>query len=180
MQRSRTIISDLHAFAYPSEADKLSPFDIGEALESAIRFTSHELRGISVESDLPPGTIVVGSKNHITQVLVNLLANSAKAIEEAGRELSGTIRVTGAVRESRLVITLADNGVGMDGKTLERIFDPFFTTREVGEGMGLGLSVCHTIVANHGGRILAYSKPGEGTQLVFDLPLEADSDGDIC
>jgi signal transduction histidine kinase len=180
MQRIRTIISDLRAFAYPSEADKRSYFDIGEALESAIRFTSHELRGISVESDLPTGTIVVGSKNHITQVLVNLLSNSVKAIQEAGGERSGTIRVTGAVRDSRLVVTLADNGVGMDGKTLERIFDPFFTTRDVGEGMGLGLSVCHTIVANHGGRILAHSEPGEGTQFVFDLPLEADSDGGSC
>jgi two-component system sensor histidine kinase PhcS len=59
----------------------------------------------------------------------------------------------------------------MDQQTMSRIFDPFFTTRDVGEGMGLGLSVCHTIVSNHQGRLTASSQPGEGTQLTFDLPL---------
>jgi two-component system sensor histidine kinase PhcS len=171
MQRIRAIVSDLRAFAYPSEAEKRSPFDIREALESAKRFTSHELNGVKIVSDFSGNTIVVGSKNHITQVLVNLLANSAKAINEADNEEGGEILVSGAVRDAHLEVTVADNGLGMDEKTLDRIFDPFFTTRDVGEGMGLGLSICHTIVSNHGGRLRAQSKPGQGTKLVFDLPL---------
>ena len=171
MQRVRVIVSDLRAFAYPSEADMRSPFDVREALESAERFTAHELSGIAIESELPKDTFVVGSKTHVTQVLVNLLANSAKAIKQTDGERPGRIRVTGSIGDARLTLTVADNGVGMDEKTVEHIFDPFFTTRDVGEGMGLGLSICHTIVGNHGGRFVARSKPGEGAELAFDLPL---------
>ncbi len=171
MQRVRVIVSDLRAFAYPSEADMRSPFDVREALESAERFTAHELSGIAVESELPKDTFVVGSKTHITQVLVNLLANSAKAIKQTEGNRPGEIRVTGSIGDARLTLTVADNGVGMDEKTVEHIFDPFFTTRDVGEGMGLGLSICHTIVGNHGGRFVVRSKPGEGSELSFYLPL---------
>lgn len=171
MQRVRAIVSDLRAFAYPSEMEKRLPFDVREALESAERFTAHELKEITVVSHLPDDVLVLGSKSHITQVFVNLLTNSAKAIQGRGREYRGEIVVSGSIRDSRLSMTVADNGVGMDKEILERIFDPFFTTRDVGEGMGLGLSISHTIIANHGGRLQARSKPGEGTELVFDLPL---------
>lgn len=174
MQRVRVIVSDLRAFAYPSEAEKSSPFDVRGALESAERFTAHELSGISVESDFPADTFVMGSKTHITQVLVNLLANSAKAIKQSEGGSGGEIRVTGMARDGRLIVTVADNGAGMDEKTVERIFDPFFTTRDVGEGTGLGLSICHTIVANHGGHLVARSQPGEGAELAFDLPIEGE------
>jgi two-component system sensor histidine kinase PhcS len=64
----------------------------------------------------------------------------------------------------------------MDEATLGRIFDPFFTTRDVGEGMGLGLSICHTIIGNHQGRLTATSRPGEGSELRFDLPQAATGD----
>lgn len=174
MQRVRAIVSDLRAFAYPSEAEKCSPFAFRDALESALRFTSYELAGITIDSDLPEDAFVSGSRNHITQVLVNLLINSAKAIKEKGDEHQGEIRITGGIRDARLSISVADNGVGMEEKTLERIFDPFFTTRDVGEGTGIGLSICHTIIANHGGRLVAHSKPGEGTELILDLPLAGD------
>jgi two-component system sensor histidine kinase PhcS len=172
MQRIRAIVSDLRAFAYPSEAETQLRFQFSDVLESALRFTSHELRGIDVKIDLPTDSSVLGSKSHITQVLVNLLANSAKAIRAVAEERKGEIRVTGAVKDGRFLVGVADNGIGMDEKTLDRIFDPFFTTRDVGQGMGLGLSLCHTIVANHGGRLRASSKPGQGSELVFDLPVE--------
>ncbi len=172
MQRIRAIVSDLRAFAYPSEAETQLRFQFSEVLESALRFTSHELRGIDVKIELPTDGSVLGSKSHITQVLVNLFANSAKAIQAVADGRKGEIRVTGAVQDGRFLVGVADNGIGMDEKTLGRIFDPFFTTRDVGQGMGLGLSICHTIVANHGGRLRATSRPGEGSELVFDLPVE--------
>jgi two-component system sensor histidine kinase PhcS len=104
-------------------------------------------------------------------VLVNLLVNSAKAVKAVAGERGGEIRVTGDIEGDRLVVRVSDNGVGMDAATVEKIFDPFFTTRDVGDGMGLGLSICHTIVTNHGGRLRARSEPGVGTELMFDLPL---------
>jgi C4-dicarboxylate-specific signal transduction histidine kinase len=173
MQRIQKIISDLRSFAYPSESEIQASFDLAEAVESALRFTSHELKGIAVKIDLPEGILVVGSKSHITQVFVNLFANSAKAIQEVLTERVGEIRVTAKERDGRLVVRIEDNGAGMDEKTLGRAFDPFFTTRDVGQGMGLGLSVCHTIISNHGGRMEAKSKRGEGAELTFDLPLSS-------
>lgn len=171
MQRIRNIVSDLQAFAYLSEADHHSSFDIEEALESAIGYASNALKEISVVSELPKGVIVMGSQNHITQVLANLLDNSAKSIKEVNGEHHGEIQVTGAVRDSRLTVMVIDNGVGMSKNTLERVFEPFFTTREVGRGIGLGLSVCHTIIASHGGQLVANGSLGRGAEFRFDLPL---------
>lgn len=176
MQRVRDIVTDLRAFAYPSKGGQHSPFDLREAVESARRFTSYELREVDVTLDLPEETRVVGAKNHITQVLVNLLTNAVHAIKEVGNGHRGEIRVRGVIQDQRLAVSVADNGAGMDEKTIGRVFDPFFTTRDVGEGMGLGLSICHTIVSNHGGRISVESRRGEGTEMIFDLPLAGDGE----
>jgi len=170
MDRIRAIVSDLRAFAYPTEAQKQGTFDFNEAVEAALRFTSHELKGIEVSQTLPIPAWVSGSKSHLTQVLINIIANGAKAIGAVTDGRAGTIRIEGEERDGRFWVRVSDNGVGMDEQTMGRMFDPFFTTRDVGEGMGLGLSVCHTIVSNHQGRLTASSRPGEGTQLTFDLP----------
>ncbi|MGE5152501.1 MAG: ATP-binding protein, partial [Bdellovibrio bacteriovorus] len=174
MDRIRAIVSDLRAFAYPTEAEKQGAFDLNEAVEAALRFTAHELKGIEVIQALPAPAMVLGSKSHLTQVLINLLANAAKAIGAVTDGRPGRIRIDSEEREGRLWVRVSDNGVGMNEQTLGRIFDPFFTTRDVGEGMGLGLSICHTIVSNHQGRLTAISREGEGSELSFDLAL-ADS-----
>lgn len=171
MDRIRAIVSDLRAFAYPTEAQKQGTFDFNEAVEAALRFTAHELMGIEVSQCLPTPALISGSKSHLTQVLINIIANGAKAIGAVTDGRMGMIRIEGEERGGRFWVRVSDNGVGMDQQTMSRIFDPFFTTRDVGEGMGLGLSVCHTIVSNHQGRLTASSQPGEGTQLTFDLPL---------
>ncbi len=171
MQRIRAIVSDLRAFAYPSEAEKQGAFDLNEAVEAALRFAAQDLRDIDVVRNLGGRTLVVGSKSHLTQVFINLFSNGAKAILAHRDGRPGRIRVEAESRNGRLWVRVADNGIGMDQATLGRIFDPFFTTREVGEGMGLGLSVCHTIVVNHQGRLSAASQLGVGTEMGFDLAL---------
>jgi len=64
-----------------------------------------------------------------------------------------------------------DNGTGVKKDLLPKLFDPFFTTKDVGQGMGLGLSICHTIIKNHGGQISIESEEGQWTRVTFDLPL---------
>jgi len=72
---------------------------------------------------------------------------------------------------SYLIITVSDTGHGIEPETMERIFDPYFTTKEVGEGTGMGLSMVHGIVKNHGGTVLADSEVGKGTSFHVYLPL---------
>lgn len=170
MQRIRNIVSDLRAFAYPS-ADDHRPFSFSEAVTSALQFTAHELRGVRIEQLLDESMPVVGSRNHIVQILVNLLSNAAKAVTRAEGERDAEIRITSHADGERLRVVVRDNGVGIEPDALSRIFDPFYTTRDVGEGMGLGLSICHTIAKNHGGVLTARSQVGEWTEFSFDLPL---------
>ena len=69
------------------------------------------------------------------------------------------------------VVFISDNGVGMDADHVQRAFDPFFTTSQVGQGLGLGLSISHSIIMNHHGFICLDSKPGRGTCVTMSLPL---------
>lgn len=177
MQRIRTIVSDLRAFAYPSEMEKQIPFSFGAAVESALRFTAGEIKAIDIERDLSGEDEVLGSQTHVVQVLLNLITNAARAIDGARERGGGRIRIRSEARGQRLHVWVKDNGVGMDREILRRIFDPFFTTRDVGEGMGMGLSICHTIIANHGGTLEAESEPGEGSEFHFDLPLASFESG---
>lgn len=175
MQRIRAIIGDLRAFAYPS-ANKQTTFVFAQAVKSALQFTAHELRDVHVEQDLAEDVEVLGSKGHIVQVLVNLLTNAAKSLHKVQAERDLSVMITAKVIEGqRLQVTVRDTGIGMSAETLGRIFDPFFTTRDVGEGMGLGLSICHTIIKNHGGELSARSEPDQWAEFTFDLPLAAEA-----
>ncbi len=170
MGRIRNIVCDLRAFAYPSEAEKQVEFDLIGAIRSALNFTAHECRGIVVELDAPDAAEVCGSKSHVVQVMVNLLTNAANAVRDAARGNAAAIRVRVWTDDGRVRVAVADNGVGMSPEVQAQAFDPFFTTRDVGAGMGLGLSICHTIVANHGGEMSVTSAPGEGSEFRFDFP----------
>ena len=77
-----------------------------------------------------------------------------------------------------MVADLTDDGCGIPPEDLPRIFDPFFTTRPVGAGNGQGLSICHVIVADHGGRIEVESTPGRDTRFRITLPVEGEGAGD--
>ena len=123
---------------------------------------------------------VLGDPTELHQVVMNLCTNAAQAMQGSGRlEVAlDTIVNTQALALSHgtlaagpyVRLTVRDTGAGMDEATLERIFDPFFTTKEVGGGTGLGLSMVHGIVANHGGAMNIRSKPGEGSSFEVCFP----------
>ena len=123
----------------------------------------------------------------LEDVLVNLIQNSENAIaaRQAGDRISslvpanarGEITLTTSVRgdPDRILVEVFDNGSGLKGEDLNRVFDPFFTTREVGQGTGLGLSVCYGIVREHGGQITARNAAGGGAAFTIELPVMAES-----
>jgi signal transduction histidine kinase len=100
------------------------------------------------------------------QVITNLVVNAIHATPPGG-----TVTIDVRATESLGVVEVRDNGRGMDAATRERIFEPFFTTKDVGEGTGLGLSVVHGIVQDHGGRVEVDSTPGAGSRFSVYLPV---------
>ena len=99
---------------------------------------------------------------------MNLVINAEQAMAETdGAVLSITTERVGDV----LRVLVADNGPGIPKELLSKIFDPFFTTKEVGEGTGLGLSVCYGIVKEHGGELHVESEEGKSTTFTVELPL---------
>ena len=112
-----------------------------------------------------------GKKEHIMQVLLNLLNNAVDACNEVGG--SHEVTITTEVLNAEILITVADNGCGIESKYMDKINDPFFTTKAVGKGTGLGLSICHTLVENQGGGLTIDSEKNSGTSVFITLPIPA-------
>ena len=100
---------------------------------------------------------------------MNIILNAEQAMTEANG--GGKLAVKTQRGKDYIRVSFADDGPGIPAKQLDKLFDPFFTTREEEGGTGLGLSACHGIVTEHGGRIYAKSKPGKGASFFVELPL---------
>ena len=170
MQRIQNIVTDLKTFAYQKPGqDSQRPFLLENAVRSAVRLAGYELKGIEVPIELPQDSHVLGDEPAIIGVLINLLSNAALALQAAKRE-QPRIAVTVTPNGDRLRVSVRDNGSGIAPENLTRVFEPFFTTRDVGAGLGLGLSVSYGIVQRHGGTLAVESELGRWTEFTFDLP----------
>ncbi|MBE0587093.1 MAG: two-component sensor histidine kinase [Betaproteobacteria bacterium HGW-Betaproteobacteria-9] len=170
MTRIQNIVTDLKTFAYQNPGDNSQrPFLLEQAIRSAQRLAGHELKGVTVSIDVPQDTHVLGDEPAIIGVLINLLSNAAHALAKAQRE-QPRIDVRVQTEGGRLRVTVRDNGQGILPENIGRVFEPFFTTRDVGAGLGLGLSVSYGIVQRHGGLLAVESEAGAWTAFTFDLP----------
>ncbi len=169
-QRLRNIVRDLKIFSHPHE-DTVGPVDVQRVMESTLRMAWNEIRHRArLIKDYGKIPQVQASESRLGQVFLNLVVNSAQAIPE-GRAEHNEIRITTSVsREGRVVIEIADTGVGMAPELLDRLFTPFFTTKPLGVGTGLGLSICQRIVTRLGGSIDVNSTVGEGSVFRVTLP----------
>jgi len=118
-----------------------------------------------MEPDLPR---IMINQTEIEQVFVNLITNAIEA-SDYGQTIWVRLTRDGDAVASRFV----DEGQGMPGEEVDRIFDPFYTTRQDEGGTGLGLSLTHSIVRQHGGTIEVDSRPGKGTTITVSLPVAA-------
>jgi signal transduction histidine kinase len=117
--------------------------------------------------DLPESFAITASAQEMKQVILNLLTNAFQNTDKDGRVF---IRLCS--ENDRAVLSVQDDGVGMDSEVLHNIFEPFFTRQRGGGGTGLGLSISHRIVEEHHGRIMAFSDgPGKGSTFVVELPM---------
>ena len=175
LQRVTDIVRSLTRFARKDAVD-VSEGSLEEGIEATLKILRGELGGgvhvLCEFAGVPP---VVCNHALINQVFMNVLVNAAYALRGNG---GGTIRITTGTCEVEeqgvpgVEITFADDGPGISDEVINRIFDPFFTTKPVGEGTGLGLSMCHDIVRKHDGTMRVQSKEGEGATFVIQLPLQ--------
>ncbi|HLM69749.1 MAG TPA: PAS domain S-box protein, partial [Longimicrobium sp.] len=171
-QRMAEIVANLRRLARDSQ-DPAGPrehVDLNDVVRHVVRTLTYALRtqNVEIREDLEPELPgVLGERGQIEQVVLNLAVNAEQAMR--GREDSRLILRTRRT-PAGACLQVVDNGPGIPQANLERIFDPFFTTKGPGEGTGLGLSLVHSIVAEHGGEIQVDSKVGAGTAFRVDFP----------
>ncbi|MGA1796618.1 MAG: sensor histidine kinase [bacterium] len=180
--RMEQIIDSIRIFSRKTDA-RFLPVSINDVVLSALSLFTHQFkaRGIrlvqELGDDLPN---LIGNHGNLRQVVVNLLANARDAFDdEPGRsERQVVITTVFDPALERVVLSVADNGAGMDDELLERIFHAFFTTKEEERGTGLGLSIVRRLVSIHHGEIAVQSKKGSGSTFIIYLPMGCtDTDG---
>jgi signal transduction histidine kinase len=149
------VLRDLMDFARP-KAPELRPTDLNQVILKSLELAGYDKRfkRLSVRTELGSALPLLWlDPDRMQQVFLNLLLNARDAIGETAED--GEIIVSSGISDRDVRVEIRDNGMGIPSDNLEHIFDPFFTTKARGQGAGLGLAVCHSIVAAHGGRITA-------------------------
>jgi two-component system NtrC family sensor kinase len=166
LERVKDIVKDLKKFSR-IDLDEKQWFDINDCVTTTLNMVSNELKyHCNIEKNLSPLPKILINVGKISQVLTNLLINAGQAICEKGQ-----IKITTKQQENNIVVTITDNGSGIDPENLSKLFDPFFTTKEEGVGTGLGLSISYDIIQEHNGSIIVTSEPDNGSCFSITLPI---------
>lgn len=166
--RCKKIISALLEFSR-SRPPEVRETDLNALCENAVDLLRHQahLKQIRLELKLAPGLPRLQADDaQLRQVLVALLVNAFDASPSGG-----LVTLETASTREEVTFSVADEGPGIPAENLDKIFTPFFSTKPIGQGTGLGLAVCHGVVAAHGGRIDVASGSGRGTRVSMVLPL---------
>jgi two-component system NtrC family sensor kinase len=170
IRRCKSIIGSLLTFARVSDKH-FALVDLNKVVRDTLAFMQSNLStsGVVVEThfmqDIAP---IWGDSSELQQVFLNIVVNARKAMPEGGK----LVVTTRADDENHSVlVSISDEGNGIEPEILDKIFDPFFTTSKVGKGTGLGLSISYGIIRDHKGEILVASTPGKGSTFTVVLPL---------
>lgn len=168
ISRLKNIVQDLKDFSRVDEAE-WQWADLHKGIDSTLNIANNEIKYkadvIKEYGDIPEVNCIASQVN---QVVMNIVVNAAHAIEERG---TITIR-TGTKPNGWVWLAISDTGKGIAPEHLRKIFDPFFTTKPVGQGTGLGMSLCYSIIEKHGGSIEVESEVGKGTTFTVNLPMQ--------
>ncbi len=175
--RATKVVSNLRLIARQSqEVDGVrESVDLNEVVRHVLKVRRYALEtgNVQVREDLAENLpCVLADRSEIEQVVLNLVVNAEHAMASASGERRLILRTRSTPKGASL--HLVDSGIGIPRPNLERIFDPFFTTKDPGEGTGLGLSLVHSIIIEHGGEIHVDSEIGGGTAFRIDLPRAPD------
>jgi signal transduction histidine kinase len=167
IRRARDIVRALLDFSR-ERSFKLKKVTFSELVENTIKLIKGEIpTNVKLAVDVPVDIQGDMDPRRIEQVLINLILNGIQAMEQGGIL---SIRARREENDAGFCFEVSDTGNGIAPEDLGKIFDPFFTTKDVGRGCGLGLSVSHGIIEQHGGRIEVESKIGQGSTFAVFLP----------
>lgn len=170
--RITRIVKSLKTFARLDEAEYLKA-NIHEGLDSTLTLINHEIKNrVAVDKNYGNIPDINCFPNQLNQVFMNILVNAAQAIKDTGH-----ISIKTEYHDDRIMIRIADDGIGISKQNLKKIFNPGFTTKGVGVGTGLGLSLSYSILQKHNGDILVESEPGKGSVFTITLPTNLNTTG---
>jgi len=153
----------------PSRSDQL---DVNDVILEVIALTRSEVlrNGISLRTqlanDLP---LVRGDRVQLQQVILNLIMNAIEAMSGVSEGAQELLINTGKDAPNGVLVAVRDSGSGLDPKSFDHLFDAFYTTKP--SGMGMGLSICRSIIRAHGGRVWATANVPQGAVVQFTLPV---------
>jgi len=170
-KRAGDVIGHIRAIVrnVPPRHDRL---DINEAILDVIELTRSELvrKGISLQTEFARGLPSIrGDRIQLQQVILNLIMNAAEAISDASEHSRDLLIGTAADKPGGVRVEVRDSGPGLSQDSLGRLFDPFYTTKR--GGMGMGLSICRSIIEAHGGQVGATANVPRGAVFHFTLPV---------
>lgn len=179
--RCKRIIQNLLTFSRQEQYAN-EEIHLNQVVDNSLALVSYQIEknNIKISQQLRPDLpVVLGNKQQLEQVIVNLLLNARDALKDLAE---GEIQVsTGYLKRetglTEVFISVKDNGCGIEKQHLANIFNPFFTTKDITKGTGLGLSVSFGIAQSHGGRIVVQSEPGEGSTFSLLIP-SGEKEGD--
>jgi PAS domain S-box-containing protein len=176
VSRAAEIINGLRDFGRKTDFAKEKVI-LNAPIEGVLRLVKRQLAldGIEVETNLNPDLpFILAHANRLEQVIFNLTVNAGDAIRQKMNqndcETKGRIVIKTDYVDKNVVLSIKDNGVGIDSSLQHKIFEPFFTTKEIGKGLGLGLTIIYGMVEDYGGHIDVKSDKGEGTTFTLTFP----------
>lgn len=169
-ERCRDTVKELLEFTRQTR-HFMQPHDINKSISQTFFLLENQtlFHDIEIEKKMmPTPPPILADKQQLNHMFMNIILNAAHAMEGNGKLILKTCKSPDG---NWLNIEISDTGPGIPTDVLPHIFDPFFTTKEEGKGTGLGLSMVYSIVENHGGKIMAKSKPGQGTTFSIEFPI---------
>jgi len=166
--RTKQIVSGLKNFSRLDEGEAKEA-DINEGIESTLILLNSKLNKIELTKNLQNLPLIYCYPGKLNQLFMNIIDNAIQAIEEQPEK--GLLTIASTHNDTSVIISIKDNGAGMNNETKEKIFEPFFTTKDVGKGTGLGLSIAYNIIKAHEGEIKVKSELGKGTEFIIKLPI---------
>lgn len=164
IERLNNLINELLEYSKPKKAFKENA-NIYEIIEKILALISNKIQkeNVKINIDIPRDMFVYADKNHLKQIIINLILNGIEALNKEQK----SINISAMESLGKIYLMIEDNGCGMDKEELNKIYDPFYTTKA--SGTGLGLFVCYQLMEENSGKIHVSSAKDEGTSFILEF-----------